>query len=466
MMEHPENNNTTTLLVVDDDLYLLAAIKQTLTLNGYLTDTFNEPGKALAAIHENSYAAVITDIKMPQMDGIELFKRIQEIDTELPVILITGHGDVEMAVSAIKKGAYDFLQKPVDEDILIASIERAVEKRRLIMENRCLINRLKKQRKSYHFHGLFGGHPVMQDLYETIEAVAEEDDPVMLYGETGTGKELVARAIHEAGKRHARPFVPVNMGAMPVDMIESELFGHVKGAFTGALQQKQGKFEYAEDGTIFLDEICSMPASTQGKLLRVLEEKTVTPLGSNVSIPIRARIIAATNKDLEQEIDKGTFRHDLYFRLNVLPVKTPALRERKEDIPLLVEHFRLGYCHDRQLNVEPFSTEIIEQIKRNNWPGNIRELKNHVRRLCVFGTHAKATKGPAKKNTIIEKSLAQQTPLKPYLEQIEKEYLIEVLRQNKGLVPLTHHQLGISRKSLYDKVNKYEIDLATLRSDT
>ncbi|MEK6202057.1 MAG: sigma-54 dependent transcriptional regulator [Desulfobulbaceae bacterium] len=465
-MKYPETHESALpLLVVDDDLYLLAAIKQTLTLNGYLVDTFNEPAKALVAIGENSYSAVIADIKMPQMDGIHLFKHIQDIDSELPVILITGHGDVAMAVSAIRKGAYDFLQKPVDEDILIASIERAVEKRRLVMENRSLQDRMKNQRKGYHFHGLVGGHPIMQELYEIIEAVAEEDDPVMLYGETGTGKELVARAIHDAGNRYGRPIVPVNMGAMPVDMIESELFGHVKGAFTGAIQQKQGKFEFAEDGTIFLDEICSMPASTQAKLLRVLEERTVTPLGSNISIPIRARVIAATNKDLEKEIRKGTFRQDLYFRLNVLPVKTPALRERTEDIPLLVEHFRLEYCHDRQLNVEPFSAAIIEQIKQQEWPGNIRELKNQVRRICIFGTQDKMKNGSAKDNNIVKKSLSHQIHLRSFLELMEKEYLTEVLRKNKGFVPPTHQQLGISRKSLYDKINKYCIDLAILRRD-
>jgi len=431
-------------------------------LAGYHVDTFHEAKKALAAISKNSYSAVIADIKMPKMDGIELFRHIQEIDAELPVILITGHGDVAMAVSAMKEGAYDFLQKPVDEDILITSIERAVEKRRLVIANRNLNDRLKKQRKGYHFHGLVGGHPLMQRLYELIEAVAEESYPVMIYGETGTGKELVARAIHDAGKRYGRPFIAVNMAAIPVDMIESELFGHAKGAFTGAIQQKQGKFEYAEDGTIFLDEICSMPIALQSKLLRVLEEKTVTPLGSNSSIPIRARVITATNKDLEQEIRQGTFRQDLYFRLNVLPIKTPPLRERKEDIPLLVERFWLGYCHDRQLKVEPFSAEVIEQMKLQDWPGNIRELQNQVRRTCIFGAQENANNKPLASD-IIKTSLAQQTLLKTVLEQIEKEYITEVLLKNKGLIPPTHEQLGISRKSLYDKINKYDINLEILR---
>lgn len=458
-------SNSAPLLVVDDDPYLLAAIKQTLTLNGFPVDTFHESKKALSAICENSYSAVIADIKMPQMDGIQLFHHIQKLDPELPVILITGHGDVKMAVSAIKKGVYDFLQKPVDEDILIASIERAVEKRRLIMENRTLHDRLQKQRQGNNYHGLIGGHPIMHQLYELIEMVAAENDPVLLYGETGTGKELVARAIHDVGNRRGRPFVPVNMGAMPIEMIESELFGHTKGAFTGAATDKQGKFQYAEDGTIFLDEICSMPASLQSKILRVLEEKKVTPLGSNQSIPIRARIISATNKDLEQEIRKGNFRQDLYFRLNVLPVKTPALRERLEDIPLLVEHFRLEYCQDRQVYVEPFSADIMEQIQQKSWPGNIRELKNHIRRLCVFGIHSAALSSPVHGIMIEKNNIAPQIHLKPFLEQMEEEYLIKVLQENRGKVPLTYEALGISRKSLYDKVKKYNIDLEKFRNE-
>ena len=462
-LEHIEN--TFPLLVVDDDLSLLSAIKQTLVLNGYEVDTFNEPKKALSAIRETTYSAVIADIKMPQLNGIQLFEHTHEIDPELPVILITGHGDVKMAVNVIKKGVYDFLEKPVDEDILIASIERAVEKRLLIMENRQLNSRLQKQRQGSRFYGLVGSHPLMHSLYEMIEAVAEENDPVMLYGETGTGKELVARAIHDAASRSGKPFVPVNMGAIPLDMIESELFGHVKGAFTGATQHKLGKFEYAEDGTIFLDEICSMPVSLQSKLLRILEEKSVTPLGSNTSVPMRARIIAATNKNLEQEIHKEAFRQDLFFRLNVLPVIIPALREKKEDIPLLVEYFRLEYCHDRQQNVEPFSMKIIEQLKQKDWPGNIRELKNYVRRLCVFGTQNKAQNSLALKNNIMINSISQQMHLKPFLEQMEKEYIIEVLRKNNGLVPPTHNQLGISRKSLYDKVKKHGIDLNILRKE-
>ena len=321
------------------------------------------------------------------MDGLQFLTHIKAIDQELPVIMITGHGDIALAVTAIQSGAYDFLQKPVDEDVLLACLVRAMEKRQLILENRRLSVSLKEQRQDLtRFYGLIGNHPAMHRLYDIIKAVAAENDPVMIYGETGTGKELVARAIHEIGSRAGQPFVAVNMGAMPAEMIESELFGYVKGAFTGAMQRKIGKFEYAGEGTLFLDEICSLPIALQSKLLRVLEEKTITPLGSNTPVPVKARIVAATNKDLEKEIDNETFRQDLYFRLNVLPVRIQPLRERKEDIPLLVEFFRQEYSYGKMQAPAPVSARRRSGRSCDNpWPGNVRELRNHVRRLCILG---------------------------------------------------------------------------------
>jgi len=324
------------IMVVDDDRYLLMAIDQTLSLNGYAVDTFSSPVEALEMLDKKEYAAVVTDIKMPVMDGLQFLNHVKAADRELPVIMITGHGDIALAVTAIQGGAYDFLQKPVDEDVLLACLVRAMEKRRLVLENRRLSLSLAEQRQDLtRFYGLIGNHPAMHRLYDIIKAVAAESDPVLICGETGTGKELVARAIHEIGSRANHPFVAVNMGAMPAEMMESEFFGHLKGAFTGAMQRKIGKFEYAGEGTLFLDEICSLPVALQSKLLRVLEEKIITPLGSNTPIPVRARIIAATNKDLEQEIAHETFRQDLYFRLSVLPVRIQPLRERKEDIRLV-----------------------------------------------------------------------------------------------------------------------------------
>jgi two-component system C4-dicarboxylate transport response regulator DctD len=457
--EHSEKR----IMVVDDDRYLLMAIGQTLGLNGYQVRTYTSPIEALENLGKEEYAAVITDIKMPTMDGLQFLTHIKAFDKELPVIMITGHGDIALAVTAIQSGAYDFLQKPVDEDVLLACLVRAMEKRQLILENRRLNISLKEQRQDLtRFYGLIGNHPGMHRLYDIIKAVAAENDPVMIYGETGTGKELVARAIHEIGSRAGQPFVAVNMGAMPAEMIESELFGYVKGAFTGAMQRKIGKFEYAGEGTLFLDEICSLPIALQSKLLRVLEEKTITPLGSNTPVPVNARIIAATNKDLEKEIVRETFRQDLYFRLNVLPIRIQPLRERKEDIPLLVEFFRQEYSYGKMQAPAPFSEETIREISGRPWPGNVRELRNHVRRLCILGMIEPSDKGGCAERRKT-RSEENPLPLKEYLDRMEKDFIEGVLRQNGGQVASASARLGISRKSLYDKVHRLAIDLNSFR---
>ena len=464
MKQADDAHHAARIMVVDDDIFLLRAIEQTLVLNSYQVDSFSTASKSLSAVKKTDYAAVITDIKMPGMDGIELLEQLQIIDPELPVIMITGHGDVAMAVSAIQKGAYDFLQKPVDEGAMIASLHRAVEKRQLVLENRKLSRRLQEQRRQRsHFHGMVGNHPVMQQLYDTLLTVAAENDPVMLCGETGTGKELAARAIHEIADRSGKPFVAVNMGAIPAEMIESDLFGHVKGAFTGAVQQKKGKFFYAGDGTLFLDEINSLPIELQGRLLRVLEEKTITPLGSNVPVPVHARIISATNKNLIEEIAKGRFRKDLYFRLKVLPVNIPALEEWRADIPLLVEHFRQEYCHERQQDVEPFDHKTLLSLQKKEWPGNVRELKNYVRRMCIFGSQSGMDEFSQQLDNLRHQGIKQKVALKDFLAQVEKEYLMEILEKNKGQITESYQDLGISRKSIYVKINKYDLDLALFR---
>ncbi|MDD2465338.1 MAG: sigma-54 dependent transcriptional regulator [Desulfobulbus sp.] len=451
------------ILVVDDDLYLLAAIKQTLVLNGYAVQTFGNPMEALNGLGGHSFAAVLADIRMPEMDGMELLERILEKDPDLPVILITGHGDISMAVEAVKKGAYNFLQKPVDEDIIIATLSRAIERRQLVLENRRLEQQLIATREGRsRFFGLVGSHPAMLGLYTLIEAVAGETDPVLIIGETGTGKELVARAIHDIGKRSTAPYVAVNMGALPSEMIESELFGHEKGAFTGAIQRKVGKFEYAGEGTLFLDEICSMPSQLQSKLLRVLEDRTFSRLGSNGVIPLKARVIAATNRDLLAEIDKGTFRQDLYFRLNVLPVYLPPLRERKEDIPLLVDYFWNEYCGGQAGSTRPCTPELIRQLMQREWPGNIRELRNFVRRFCVLGEPEPLVVKPVGAADVLEMDCL---PWKEFMDQQERSYVEQVLRKVGGQVSAAHQMMGISRKSLYDKINKYGLDLSRFRQE-
>ncbi len=451
------------ILVVDDDPYLLMAIGQTLTLNGYSVDTFTSPVEALAKQKKSSYAAIVTDIKMPAMDGLQFLTHVRADDPELPVIMITGHGDIALAVTAIKSGAYDFLQKPVDEDVLSACLFRAVEKRRLVVENRRLNDSLAEQRQDLtKFYGLIGNHPAMHRLYDIIKAVAGEIDPVMIHGETGTGKELVARAIHEIGDRAGQPFVAINMGAMPAEMIESELFGHAKGAFTGALQRKIGKFEHAGEGTLFLDEICSMPIGLQGKLLRALESRVVIPLGSNTEIPFKARIVAATNKNLQKEVDKETFRQDLFFRLNVLPVHIQPLRERRQDIPLLVEFFRQEYAYGKMSAPAPFRPETLREIMNNSWPGNVRELRNHVRRLCILGGLEDQKGG--EENVILPVRDNKCLSLKEFMDRTEKNFIIGILRETKGQAAIAHTRLGISRKSFYDKIGKYGIDLSEFRN--
>ena len=449
------------ILVVDDDLYLLAAIKQTLVLNGYAVRTFGNPLEALASVDGHTYSAVLADIRMPEMNGMVLLERMLAKDYDLPVILITGHGDISMAVEAVKKGAYNFLQKPVDEEMILATLARAIERRQLVLENRRLERQLIATRQGRsRFYGLVGSHPSMLSLYNLIEAVAKENDPVLIVGETGTGKELVARAVHDIGPRHALPYVAVNMGAIPSEMIESELFGHEKGAFTGAIQRKVGTFEYAGEGTLFLDEICSMPTQLQSKLLRVLEDRTFCRLGSNTVIPLKARIIAATNRDLRAEIDKGAFRQDLYFRLNVLPVHLPPLRERKEDIPLLVDYFWKEYCDGQPGEVRPCSPELIRELMAQDWPGNIRELRNVVRRYCVLGGRDQEQGGQSLAVPDVETPCL---PWKDYMDQQEQLYVEQVLRQVGGQVSLAHQLMGISRKSLYDKINKYGIALHRFR---
>jgi two-component system C4-dicarboxylate transport response regulator DctD len=332
----------------------------------------------------------------------------------------------------------------------------------LVLENRRLERQLDDSRQQRsRFFGLVGAHPSMRALYTLIETVAHQTDPVLIIGETGTGKELVARAVHELGLHGQAPYVAVNMAALPAEMIESELFGHEKGAFTGAVQRKIGKFEYAGEGSLFLDEICSMPASLQAKLLRVLEERSFNRLGGNAAIPLRARIIAASNRDLEVEIERGGFRQDLYYRLNVLPVRLPPLRERREDIPLLVAHFWREFCDDHAGGGQPCPPELVGQMEQRDWPGNIRELRNAVRRYCVLGDSGPTAS--VQPTAHAEAGAGAIRPWRAHMEEEERRYLEQALRLAGGRVNLACTRMDISRKSLYDKINKYGIELARFR---
>ncbi len=452
------------ILVVDDDQYLLAAIGQTLTLSGYSPELEANPVAAIERVESGAggpYLVVIADIRMPHLDGIQLLGRVRSFDPDLPVIMITGHGDIALAVQAIREGAYDFLEKPVDDEVLLASLQRAIEKRRLILENRRLQEDLARRGHQSFFQGMVGAHPLMQTLYQLIETVAPESDPVLVAGETGTGKELVAQAIHQLSRAREK-FVGVNMAALPAETMEAELFGYEKGAFTGATTSRMGTFEFAGEGTIFLDEICSLDLVLQAKLLRVLEEKQFRRLGSNSSRPLLARIISATNRNLEAEIEAGRFRKDLYYRLNVLNLTIPSLTMRMEDIPLLVEFFRQEYCRERDQQIPPFDQAVIAKIAAREWPGNVRELRSHVRRLCIFGCV-----GTSLQQDDCEgqswRAEKERATLREFMELREKEYIEVVLRECGGKVGVAHQILGLSRKGLYDKINRYEIELASYR---
>ena len=460
MSDNDKNNsdNVFKVVVVDDDTFILMAIKQTLTMHNYEVDVFDKPLEAIHHIETNDYHAVIADVKMPKMNGLELLEKVHTINPDLPVIIITGHGDVPMAVTALKEGAYDFLEKPVDDSVLIASLKRATEKMSLLEKNRQLTQLLneKKEGRS-EFHKLVGFSRSMQNLYNMIEIVSKEDYPVLITGETGTGKELVANAIHELSSRSSEKFIPINMGAIPENMLESELFGFEAGAFTGANRRGIGKFEYAGRGTIFLDEICSMPLNLQVKLLRVLEEKRLQRLGSNESIPVNARIIVASNRDLKKEVEKDSFRADLYFRLNVIPIDIPPLRNRREDIPLLADHFIKEYNRSHNQKNISLDEDTLKWMLRYDWPGNVRELDNFIKQFCLLGNDSALTGEGQKKLDFLEKVLNFNSNLKEFIETAEKEHIVNVLRYHGGQIIPSSVSLGISRKSLYEKMKKYSI---------
>lgn len=368
------------ILAVDDEADMLATYKSILGKKYQLT-TAASGSAALEFIVTKPFSLILLDIRMPGLNGLDLLKRIKEVDPDLEVIMVTASKDINSAVESMKLGAFDFVTKPFEVKELLALIEKALEKRALVRENQYLRNRLEETQL---YCDLVGQTPVMNELFATIDRLAPTNSTVLVYGESGTGKELVARAIHQKSARAGRPFVAVNCAAIPENLLESELFGHERGSFTGALERKLGKFELADGGTLFLDEIGCMPAAMQAKLLRVLEDKTIERLGSEKGLPVDVRIISATNIDFDQEIKNGKFRQDLYYRLNVIPVNLPPLRERKKDILLLADYFIKKF--NRQLNrqVKGFAPEAQKALLNHNWPGNVRELANLIERVVVL----------------------------------------------------------------------------------
>jgi DNA-binding NtrC family response regulator len=366
------------LLIIDDEKSIRKTLREILEYEKYQVDEAADGMEGLALIQKNKYDIILCDIKMPKMDGMEVLEKIMQSTGDTPVVMISGHGTIETAVEAVKKGAFDFIAKPLDLNRLLVTIRNAVDKSTLVTETKVLKKKINKT------FDIIGESKAITQIKEMIERVAPTDARVLITGNNGTGKELVARWLHEKSNRANAPLVEVNCAAIPTELIESELFGHEKGAFTSAVNQRKGKFEQAEGGTIFLDEIGDMSLSAQAKVLRALQENKISRVGGDKEIRVNVRVVAATNKDLQKEIAAGNFREDLYHRLSVILIHVTALNDRKEDIPLLAEHFLQLICEEHGVPQKNFSKEAIKELQKINWTGNIRELRNVVERLIIL----------------------------------------------------------------------------------
>ena len=366
------------ILIIDDEKAICNTLKEILEYEKYEVDIANDGMEGIRKIQSSNFDLVLCDIKMPKMDGLEVLTKIQEIKPEIPVVMISGHGTIETAVDAIRKGAFDYISKPPDLNRLLVTVRNALDKSSLITETKTL------RRKIFKTREMIGNSPSIIKIKEMVERIAPTEARVLITGSNGTGKELVARWIHEKSKRAAAQLIEVNCAAIPSELIESELFGHEKGAFTSAIKQRLGKFELANDGTLFLDEIGDMSLSAQSKVLRALQENKITRVGGEKEIQVNPRVIAATNKDLKAEMEKGNFREDLYHRLGVILIHVPSLNERKEDIPLLAESFVKEICEDYGMPVKHLTPEALKELQKINWTGNIRELRNVAERLVIL----------------------------------------------------------------------------------
>ncbi|WP_152208098.1 sigma-54-dependent transcriptional regulator [Marinobacter changyiensis] len=439
------------VMFIDDDPDIRQAIAQTMVLEDIRVECFADGRSCLNAVSPDFAGVVLSDYNMPGMDGLEVLQAVRQVDDSIPVIILTGQGDISTAVTAMQQGAYDFIEKPFDHDELIELLRRALEKRQLALENR----RLKTQLRLMARPGprLLGDSPPMQRLMSTIEPLLDISANMLLRGETGAGKDAIARYIHENSPRGKHNFVAINCGAVPENLIESELFGHESGAFTGAEKRRIGKFEHAHQGTLFLDEVESMPLPLQVKLLRVLEEFKVERLGSNTPIDVDVRVIAATKANLKDLSDKGEFRPDLYYRLNVVQLDIPPLRERKEDIAMLFHHFVLIAAARYERESIPLTAGQAARLVQHSWPGNVRELRNQAERYVLLGPMALADNHDSESSDIS----GRQT-LTEMMDAFERSAVVAALNACQGSIKDTMIQLGLARKTLYDKMKKHGLD--------
>jgi two-component system nitrogen regulation response regulator NtrX len=452
------------ILVVDDEDNIRTALAGILEDEGFRTLFANDGITALEVVRKELPDLVLLDIWMPRLDGIETLQRMKELYPSLLVIMMSGHGTIETAVKSTRMGAYDFIEKPLSLEKLLVTIRNALGMLRLKDENENL------REMAYRERGMTGSSPAMVKLQEQILLVAPTNASVLITGENGTGKELVARSIHFHSQRKDRPFVEINCAAIPEELIESELFGHERGAFTGAVAQKKGKFDQADGGTLFLDEIGDMSFKTQAKILRILQERKFERVGGNRTIEVDVRIIAATNKVLEEEIRAGAFREDLYYRLNVVPFTVPPLRERRDDIPLLVGHFLELFCMREGLERKTVTPEAMEILKGGAWPGNVRELKNVVERLVIMTPGSTITAAHIPESIAsgaatreggagrLEMAMDRDT-LREAREEFEKEFILRKLEEYNWNISKTAEAIELERSNLHRKIKTYGIDV-------
>ncbi|MFC1537820.1 sigma-54-dependent transcriptional regulator [Candidatus Latescibacterota bacterium] len=452
------------ILVVDDEKKIRIILEQILSDEGFKVKTAESGEEALDALNVFGPDLILMDQNMPGMDGIEAMSKILEKQPELTIIIITAYGSIKLAVEAMKKGAYDFISKPFDNDELIIVINRALERNRLTEEILNLKGQLKKQ---YSFENIIGVSPVIQRMFEQMRRVCETNASVLIQGESGTGKELVAKAIHYHSKRKDKPMVSVNCGAIPENLIESEFFGYEKGAFTDAKERTIGKFEQADGGTLFLDEIGELTPDAQVKLLRVFEEKAIVRIGGKETIPIDVRILAATNKNLKEEVDRENFRLDLFYRLDIFTITVPPLSARNEDIPLLVEYFIQKHNKQLGLEVKSISQSAIKLLSEYDWPGNVRNLENAIQSAMILAQKdmilaenlpLRMRGYPEVSNETCMEDIGMENYIKQFISKFEKECIVSMMRKYNNNRTLTAEALKISRKTLFNKIREYEIE--------
>ncbi len=442
------------ILIVDDERGIRDTLGAVLRDEGFVADAVATGEDCLKAIERRAYSCVLLDVWLPGIDGLETLRRLRQSNCDAAVVIISGHGNVETAVRATKLGAFDFIEKPLSIERTVLTVRNALRQRQLERANEQLAEELKQE------NVMVGESVAMRALRKQIAVVAPTEGRVLIYGESGTGKELVARALHAQSRRAAAPFVEVNSAAIPHELVESELFGHVKGAFTGATAAKKGKFELADGATLFLDEVSDMSPGVQAKVLRVLEEQRFEPVGSNSAVSVDVRVIAATNKRLEDEIEKGSFRSDLFFRLNVIPFEIPPLRERAEDVPLLIEHFNQRFSQAYGRKPKTFDSKAVEAMQNHSWPGNVRELKNTVERVVIMHANqrVKTTDLPPFGEEVPPASSYRFPSFKDASDAYHREFIERKLAEAEGNVSRAAELMGVDRSHLYRRMRALGIN--------